>query len=161
MSSLILPAGFSRQPIPGAPRPRFVRPNALTLDSLSQKLGPYSPSATTIPTVVSLEGVAVKGFDGYRAAWTIPSITIGTGDFTVAISWFNTNVLSDSYAYITGSSISYFAVAARHTGIGGNAGLLLPGMVWINTGISASAVGHHRLVIARRNGTTPRRSSTI
>lgn len=139
----------TRQPTQPA---KFARQKTLAFHGSSLNLSGLAPTAHTLIHAPCAAGFGLSGSPTVRTYWTIPSTTLGTGDFTVAIGVELTNTDTNTYSYAVGSNITYFALATRHSGISNNCGLLLPGSVWINTGINCSAQGTYNIVIARRNG---------
>jgi hypothetical protein len=110
------------------------------------------PSSSNLTVSPGADGIARKGSaDTHFAAYAVPSFTIGTRDFTLAMDFQYLSAETASYSYIFGSNTIYFAFALRHANASNNA-FFYCGATQISTGISASAAGVYRCVLRRRSG---------
>lgn len=106
------------------------------------------------PRLALSQGRGTGNTDNGRDIYTLnnPLPTIGTGDFTVVFFWENQTALTDSFHYIAGTNLTYFAFPARHSSISNNFGCLLGAGTFTDSGFSGSGVGKHAAVVRRKSG---------
>lgn len=118
--------------------------------------GPPSSSTGSGYRGIGLRG---PGFEytseGFNTTFKLPApFVIGVRDYTLFTAYSLNVAAATDYVYIAGTNLTYLALATRHATGSNNASIAFPGGSIVSMGATASTVGYHSLVAARRAGTT-------